>query len=126
MAFEILNVCYSYMLTLCSLPLVPSGSPHNILVPSVTSTSVRVVWESPLIQERNGKIVGYTLEVTRIGTGSVYQLTSDEASLNITGLAPFTKYSIVIAARTAIGTGPFSVVITVCTEEDGESFLSMS
>lgn len=89
----------------------------------MTSTSVRVVWESPRIEERNGKIVGYVIGVTRIGTGSVFQLTSDEATLNITSLVPFTTYTIVIAARTAIGTGPFSVVNTFSTDEDGRSVI---
>ena len=49
----------------------------------------------------------------------MFQLISESTVLEIDTLAPFTTYSILIAASTSVGLGPFSTVLTVQTPEDG-------
>ena len=49
----------------------------------------------------------------------MFQLVSESPILEIETLTPFTTYSILIAASTIVGLGPFSTVLTIHTPEDG-------
>ena len=88
---------------------VPSSSPHNITVTSINSASLGVSWDPPLEIHRNGPITSYVIHYTRVGS-------SDMMSVNITSgithtisrLAVLTQYSVIVAAMTVNGTGPFS------------------
>ena len=71
------------------------------------------------MQSHNGMITGYLINVTAIGTGETFQVSSATTNLVIPSLRPFTMYMCVIAAETSAGTGPFSISITVKTSESG-------
>ena len=72
-------------------------------------------------EERNGIITGYTINVTNLDNGTVEQFTTTVVSnFTISNLRPFTTYVATISARTAIGMGPFSNVLSVQTLEDGK------
>ena len=111
------------MLNVNSSP-VPSGPPQNISQVSVTSTVIRLIWELPLPENQNGDIIGYSVEISalEISETNVQFVVGEE--LELTGLRPFTTYSVVIAAQTAIGIGPYSRIFRVQTLEDGK-LLSM-
>lgn len=100
---------------------VPSGPPVNVLSTSLSSTSIYLSWDLPLVEERNGVIIGYDINVTNLDSGSIVQyntgLVSDFA---IENLNPFTVYVSNIAARTTVGVGPFSSLVIVQTLEDGK------
>ena len=49
-----------------------------------------------------------------------FQLSSSNSSLMATRLQPFTTYICRIAARTAMGVGPYSIAVTAVTQQDGE------
>ena len=72
------------------------------------------------MEERNGAIVGYVINITNLDSGAVVQYTRGMVSnATIENLSPFTVYVTNIAARTAVGVGPFSGVISTQTLEDG-------
>jgi receptor-type tyrosine-protein phosphatase Q len=99
----------------------PSGPPQSPNVTVLSSQSIEINWLPPLLPEQNGVIIGYIIVVTPLNTGISQQLiTSVTNTLLVPNLAPFTTYVCIVAARTAIGRGPFSSVITVQTLEAGK------
>lgn len=100
--------------------LVPSGPVVNLTIEVTSSTSLFLRWEPPELEDQNGIIIGYVVNVTAVETGMTFQLSSSDSSLMATGLRPFTTYICRIAAITAVGVGPYSIAITAVTQQDGE------
>ena len=86
----------------------------------MSALSIEITWQVPLLPDQNGVITGYVINVTSLDTGVTQQFTSVTTTLQVPGLTPFTNYVCIVAARTAVGVGPFSTVITVQTLEAGE------
>ena len=99
---------------------VPTGFPQSINIQNVSTNSIGINWQPPPLPEQNGVIIGYVVNVTSLESGSIRQLTTQSAYLFVQNLDPFTVYSCYIAARTSVGVGPFSTVITVQTMEAGK------
>ena len=110
-----LHILYAY----CNL--APSMPPENLTVEATTSESITLSWSPPDMQSQNGIIMGYLINVTEIETGETFQVSSATTNLVIQSLRPFTTYVCVIAAETSGGTGPFSISLTVQTNESGTS-----
>lgn len=102
------------------LSTVPSGPPRNITGQPLSSESISLIWDPPPAEEHNGVIIGYVISITTVPTGEILQFFSAVPSLTIPLLQPFTTYSCIIAANTSVGSGPFSGVISVMTEETGQ------
>ena len=101
--------------------LVPSGPPTKVTSTALTSDSILLSWAAPLLPERNGDITGYIINVTNLDSGATQQFTtSTPANFTVPNLRPFTVYVVTISARTAVGMGPFSGVVSVQTLEDGK------
>ena len=66
------------------------------------------------------------MNVTGIETEERMQLITESESVNVTGLTPYTAYLFIVAASTAIGSGPFSTVTTVRTLAAGIVLLVMT
>ncbi len=121
--YSVLNVTSFYI----SLPLppyfmhppAPSAPPENFMGTAGNSTSVTVSWGEPPADEINGVIISYIINVTVVGTGQVFQLTSTTTSLEVTNLSPYTTFVCIIAAVTSAGTGPFNEQLTISTPQDG-------
>lgn len=105
-----------------SIPLVPSGFPQSFMETVQSSSSVTLSWMPPLLDEQNGVLTGYTLNITETGSGVTTQRTlpSSQTSITVTSLLPFTTYSYAISASTSVGPGPFNTLLTVTTPEDGK------
>ena len=99
--------------------VAPSGPPQSITAAALSALSIEINWLAPLLPEQNGRITGYVINITSLNTGVIQQLTSVNTTLQIRNLTPFTNYVCVVAARTAVGVGPFSTVINVQTLEAG-------
>ena len=86
-----------------------------------SSRSVTFNWQAPLVEEQNGVIISYTINVTDVGRGQTIQrlVSSSQTSITVASLIPFTTYSCSIAASTSAGMGPFSTLLTLTTPEDG-------
>ena len=92
------------------------------MVESHDPASLIVSWRLPPNRDRNGPITSHVIQYTRVGS-------SDIMSVNITsgtryiisGLVAYVNYSVIVAAMTVNGTGPFSDPPVVGRSgEDGE------
>ena len=103
-----------------SLSLAPDDAPGGLSSTSVESRSLTVVWGTVPCPDQRGPITGYRL---RYSNGISIVNTTGEGSRQrmLTGLIPFTSYSVQVAAVNAGGTGPYSdPAFTVETLQDGE------
>ena len=105
-----------------TLPLLaaPSGAPLNIVAEANSSRSILVQWDPPPLQQQNGVLTGYTVNITQIAGEQRFHFQTTEQSLYVEGLTPHTTYECIIAAMTRVGTGPFSGIFTLQTFEEGE------
>lgn len=81
---------------------------------------VKLSWEPPLEQDRNGAIQSYTLIVFEVTTNSTLQVHDNMTSTSIilSALHPSYDYMVSLAAYT-VDLGPFKF-ITITTEEAGK------
>jgi len=103
---------------------VPNGFPQNIRATVTSPRMALLSWDPPNFEDRNGVIIGYVINVTN--TEVMLQYTSDTMHLTLNTLSPFTTYYCIIAARTIVGTGPFSAGLTLLTHQDGKLFSNVS
>ena len=99
---------------------MPSGYPTNIEVRAVSSRMSTLSWDQPNHEDRNGIIIGYVINVTNTRRSETLQYTSNTTALTLSTLSPYTTYYYIVAARTSVGTGPFSAVITLQTPQNGK------
>ena len=95
------------------------------MVESHNPASLMVSWDPPVLRDRNGPITGYVIQYTVVGS-------SDTMSMNVNGdirviiipeLVVYVNYSVIVAAMTVNGTGPFSDPPVVGRSgEDGELY----
>ena len=104
-----------------SLAPSPSGPPEKptLTVVQANTTSIYLSWEEP--EDNNAPILMYRITLERVedGRGGVSVFTSNTTELTVTGLTPFTNYSVQVVAVNSIGTSAPSV-LTVMTEEGSE------
>lgn len=121
--FHMLNLCMA--INVCKMNgesiyyAVPSSLPRNVVAITLTSRSVRVSWEPPLVEQQNGVIQYYLVMVMVQQTRASFSLNSSSTSRIIPNLHPAYVYSIEVAAVT-IGVGPYSSIISISTPDDGK------
>ena len=102
--------------------LAPAGAPGGLTSTSVESRSLSIVWGTVPCPHRRGPITGYTLRYSN-GTSIVNTTGEGNRQHVLTGLTPFTSYSVQVAAINNEGTGPYSdPALTVETLQDGEYY----
>ena len=100
--------------------LAPSGTPENITAIALSSDSMLLIWDPPLLENRNGPILAYNLTVTDQITGLVIQSSVLlNTSAVVYSLQPFSVYNFTLSARTSVGYGP-SETVSQITLQDGE------
>ena len=67
-----------------------------------------VSFSPPPIIDHNGQLTGYLIRYKRVGSGDVNSVTATTTTILLSPLEEFVKYSIIVAATNANGTGPFS------------------
>ncbi|XP_039412008.1 receptor-type tyrosine-protein phosphatase F isoform X13 [Corvus cornix cornix] len=87
---------------------VPSGFPQNLRVVGLTTSTTEVAWDPPVLAERNGKIVNYTVVYRDINSQQDLVNMTKDTSITLTNLKPDTTYNIKVRARTSKGAGPLS------------------
>ena len=95
-----------------------------------TSTSIRVSWQPPPENKRNGKIMYYKIfyvkstrsdpEATMI---EIEKESLENYEFTIDELLKYTEYRLWMLAGTSVGDGPTSYPIIVKTDEDGTYYL---
>ena len=103
---------------MCTGAAIP---PANVRGTAVNSTAITVQWNAPSSSCRaiNGRITSYSIRYT-IQPNGIPQtiLQSDGLEITLTGLTPFTEYSIEVAAVNENGdVGVYSIPELVMTPE---------
>ena len=93
--------------------------PQNFEAVPESSTSMTMTWTPPAIENQNGIITGYVINITAMNRLETFQLLVASNTLYIDSLVPFTTYVCIIAAHTSVGLGPYSTAVFVTTDEDG-------
>ena len=119
---------YWFYIPIISFLSAPTAPPQNVRNTSTSSATITVEWGRVECIERNTEITGYRVRYdppSSDGTGEVSASGDgcNGGSIILTGLSPFTSYSIEVAADSDHGRGPFSSAITVMT--DGEFTLDI-
>ena len=111
---------FTFVSTFVSSPPDPDSAPQNLTKTSAESRSISLMWGKVPCKHQRGPITGYRLRYSN-GT-SIANYTSGEGSRHhvLTGLTPFTNYSVQVAAVNDGGTGPYSTPLTVETLQDSE------
>ena len=79
-----------------------------------------MTWDHPPAPDRNGVITNYTV-IRQTGSEiNMTELASNDTSLLLTDLMPFTVYSITVAGSTSAGRGEFTTPVTMRTRIDSE------
>ena len=79
------------------------------MVESHDPASLRVSWRLPKLRTRNGPITGHVIQYTRVGSSDMMNVNvASGTTYTISRLAVLTQYSVIVAAMTFNGTGPFS------------------
>ena len=104
------------MLMVCSIA-APTASPRNINFLSITSRSVSVSWTQITCIERNGPITDYTVEFQEVG-GALIPGVVVNRTFTASGLTPYTNYTFRVAGVNDNGTGPFTNITSILTEEE--------
>lgn len=102
----------------------PSDHPQNIASEVLGPTSFRLSWQPPPPQYHHGEIQVYVVNVTEERTERMFHSMAETTEIVVMDLHPYYLYSCSVAAVT-VDTGPHSAVITVRTEEDGTTLISM-
>ena len=107
-------LCSVYYLTITA----PSGPPQQLQVLSVTSTNVTLSWVPPSLQQQNGVIRNYTVNICHPKTDNCWSELSGNTQYTVSELHPFYTYLINVAATT-IDSGPPTGYKSVTCLEDG-------
>ena len=99
--------------------IVPTAPPVNLTVVVVDSRSLRLSWNPPPEEDQNGAVLGYSITITAVRTGTKLQYNSTSTSLTVSELHPYYTYRCRVAARTTFGMGPFTTGIEQTTGQDG-------
>ena len=103
---------------------VPTSAPRILNSTSVERRSLSVVWSTVNCSHQRGPITGYRLRYSNGMHTSIVNITGEGSRQHVlTGLTPFTNYSVQVAAVNDGGTGPYSTPLTVETLQDGECML---
>lgn len=77
------------------------------------------MWQAPDLEDQNGIIAGYSINLILVSTGQSIQMMSTTTNLFLDDLQPFTTYTFRVAAMTSVGVGPYSIATSIMTEETG-------
>ena len=75
-------------------------------------TTLTLTWDPPHIEEQNGIIREYLVNITEIETGETFLHSTQMTCITVTGLHPFYVYESIVTAVT-IGPGPYSSNFTI-------------
>ena len=112
---------YSYLLNYLSI--APNASVSIITFSSVESVSMTVSWGEVSCNGRNGPINGYYLTYTNITSNTSYtvNITGENNTMyTLTGLIPYTNYTVSIIPYNYDMTGPTRQTIQL-TDESSKS-----
>ena len=99
--------------------IAPTAPVDDIIFSSVESVSMTVSWDKVPCNGRNGPITGYYLTYTNITSNTSYTVNitgGDNRMYNLTGLIPYTNYTVSIIPYNYYMTGPARQEIQLTAE----------
>ncbi|XP_071262646.1 receptor-type tyrosine-protein phosphatase F-like isoform X13 [Salvelinus alpinus] len=114
---------YTQLIEARTAQSTPSAPPQEVVLLSLSSTSIKVSWRAPPAASRHGDIVRYTLAY-KAATGEdlerheVSDIGADVSSYILEGLEKWTEYQVWVRAHTDVGPGPESPAARIRTKED--------
>ena len=93
----------------------PTGYPQDVKAVASDSNTLHMYWSPPIIEQQNGDITQYGINITNIESGLVYQhnTSGPRTSFIALDLLPHKIYQCSVTAFTVIGHGPYSPVYTI-------------
>ena len=93
---------------------VSSSPPRDVMVDSHNPASLMVSWQLPHNINHNGPITGHVIQYTRVESSNMMSVNVASGTTHtISGLVAYVNYSVIVAAMTVNGTGPFSDPLVV-------------
>ncbi|XP_031836496.1 Down syndrome cell adhesion molecule 2 isoform X5 [Nomia melanderi] len=107
-------------------PERPAGPPIKLAARALSSSEILISWSPPLPELRHGDIQGFNVGYRETSSSNPsYNFSSVSgdgeeggAELRLTGLRPYTKYTLVVQAYNQVGSGPLSEPLLTQTLED--------
>ncbi|XP_067213972.1 cell adhesion molecule Dscam2 isoform X6 [Linepithema humile] len=107
-------------------PQRPAGPPMNLAARALSSSEILVTWSPPLPELRHGDIQGFNVgyrETSSNNPSYNYSSVSGDGEegggeLRLTGLRPYTRYTLVVQAYNQVGPGPLCEPLLTQTLED--------
>ena len=101
--------------------IAPSRPPTNVQVPTISQRQIELVWAPPPMDQQNGIIRRYIVNITSQDGGEELITYSQTTSTLVQNLHPFTTYTCSVSAET-VAPGPFSPPVVIQTPEDGKVY----
>ncbi|KAL6441312.1 hypothetical protein ACFW04_003518 [Cataglyphis niger] len=107
-------------------PQRPAGPPMNLAARALSSSEILVSWSPPLAELRHGDIQGFNVGYKETSSNNPsYNFSSVSGDgeegggeLRLTGLRPYTRYTLVVQAYNQVGPGPLCEPLLTQTLED--------
>ncbi|XP_054712901.1 cell adhesion molecule Dscam2-like [Uloborus diversus] len=103
----------STIINVTTLVEAPSAPPRELTVHPTGDQSLKVSWKPPREDARHGRLQGYHVGYRVYHSSEKFQFKkvevngeSEQQSVYVTGLQPFTKYEIIVKAYNTAGAGP--------------------
>ena len=116
-----INADRHYMHVSFNINPVPSGYPQGMSTTTISTTSATLSWSELPQEQQNGVIIGYVISVVVLEDNSTFSLSSTSTNVTLTTLKPYRTYICIVAAQTAVGTGPFGTQLSFVTLEAGKA-----
>ena len=101
----------------------PTGTPSNVTVSSVNSTTLLITWTPPTPSARNGLILGYIVTAKNLQSSRNITIPAYHKSVYLYNLQKDTNYTITIASYNMEGKGPESKPVHIKTNKEGKVLL---
>lgn len=95
----------------------PSASPSNISAVDLSSRQARLTWDPPPLEDRNGIIRHYQVNLRDLNNRRNFTLISEQPQYELTFLQPHHQYKVLVAAVT-VAVGPSSDPYIFTTHEE--------
>jgi len=100
----------------------PTSAPQGLEVTAIDSRTVFLSWAPPPLEQQNGNIREYRVNISERETGKRFHLVTTAASVTVPTLHPFYTYNCTVVAFT-VEEGPRSVEVTITMPEDGTFYI---
>ena len=115
---------YSLRHTMLSLSSELKNAPVLINATVLGPRSVKLQWSMPLTDNYTGRLLGFEICYRKTDVKgdncSLFSVKGLKNQTVVSGLLPYQQYELMVRAVVALGTGPYSNVLNLTTDETGK------